>query len=139
MGKRGPKPKKKKEEEIKTVVDGAGTEEAGTTQDEPVANQAAVSESQPETAPKEPQPGMKFVPNLINPEAAPFEVPIVPPVVEAKPEVAKFDTCRYHEEFEPKVFKESEIIPADWKDSQKSLKRWWVVGQSGTWERKDKE
>lgn len=39
---------------------------------------------------------------------------------------APFDTCRYHEDFPPRMFKKGETIPEDWHDTQDSLKRKWT-------------
>jgi hypothetical protein len=69
------------------------------------------------------------------PETPPADTP--PPVGESATVTLAYDTCRYHENEEPRMFKAGDPIPGDWHESQKNLKRFWVV-KDGAWARQDR-
>lgn len=59
---------------------------------------------------------------------------------EAQAETAQFDTCRYHEDEPPRVFKAGEIIPTGWVDTPAKLTRTrWELTATGSWEKRPKE
>jgi hypothetical protein len=64
--------------------------------------------------------------------------PLAPAALHEPANIAPFDTCRYHEEFPPRVFKKNEVVPAGWYESQSPLKQWWTMDDYGKWSRKDK-
>lgn len=140
MGKRGPK-RKQKPEEVKPAADGAGIEEASTTQDEPgtvnpgsevpAQEQAAitlppVSEGQPiQLAPKEEET-----------PPPPTVDPVNPP--EVAQETLVSDTCLYHATNEPRVFRAGSQIPSGWQRKRDFKGFVWSVDDYGKWIKEEK-
>jgi hypothetical protein len=54
--------------------------------------------------------------------------PVLPPIIRpailpnTEPNVAPYDTCRYHRTEEPRIFKTGEIIPEGWEDTPDKFK-----------------
>lgn len=58
-----------------------------------------------------------------------------PEKVTAAGTVAPFDTCRYHKDFPPRLFREGEVIPEGWQETRAGMG--WVIDESnGTWSKK---
>ena len=93
--------------------------------------------TKPQPEEKQPAPGMKFVPNLVN-EEGPIEIPINPPPQPSESRIATFDTCLYHKDEAPRMFRKGEMVPDGWEDSPKKIPDfpWFINSTTDTWEKK---
>ena len=126
--------KNKPKDEVKQVEYGAGIEEAATTQDEPVATEtkAVINPETPVVTPVASGEAVAVPAQVESVKVAPKQPEIT---AQKEPETLFCDTWLYHEENEPKIFKQGSQVLEGWQRNQKNLSGLWTVDGSGKWSR----